>query len=90
MTEPYGVNCKFGDVMIVFDTRGFLRNEFPDLSRLRPFVASYGEKVPSDEAVRKWAARGSIPAEWFALLIGLLELDRGAPVSLASYLKMMP
>lgn len=43
-------------------------------------------KPPSEEAVRKWRKRESITGENLAVLIAAAEIDRGAPVSVASYL----
>jgi len=36
--------------------------------------------------VEKWFQRKSVPGEWLAVLLCLLELERGEPVRLAKYL----
>ena len=69
-----------------FDTKAFLKANWPDAAHLRAWLATYGVEVEKQTAY-KWVARESIPATHLALILALLELERGAPVSLAKFLK---
>lgn len=70
----------------MFDARQFLIDTFRTPTELSAFVRAYGYEPPKEATVDKWFRRQSVPSEWFPLLLGLLELDRGKPVSLVSYL----
>ena len=69
----------------MFSQIHFLKDNFADEERLVHFVKLMGGAPPTTGAVRKWYDRGSVPTEWFAQLLMLLEIDRGAPVSLIKY-----
>lgn len=72
---------------ISFDTVKFLTANFSTPARVVSFLMAYGHpKVPDEEAVRKWFSRGRVPGEWLIVLLAYLEIDRGAPVSVAPYL----
>jgi hypothetical protein len=71
----------------VFDTRRFLADKFKTPASLISFVKAYGVAPPKEAATAKWFQRGSVPSEWFAVLLAVLELDDGRPVSVAGYLK---
>jgi len=71
-----------------FSTRKFLSDMFPDRAGIQGLLRAYGVKdVPSDAAIQKWFLRGSVPADWFALLLVYLELEQGEPVRLARYME---
>lgn len=70
-----------------FDANLFLTQEFGLAQNVRDLFSTYGVKPPESEAVRKWYVRG-IPGAWLPQLMSLLELDRGAPVSLAPYTRL--
>lgn len=70
----------------MFDTKSFLIDCFKTPTGLIAFLRAYNADLPSDETARKWFQRGSVPADWFAYLLAWLEIDRGAPISLARYL----
>lgn len=63
----------------MFDTDRFLNDQFGgDPARVVAFLRAYCvEDVPSEEAVRKWMKRGSIPNHWLPVLIGFVEIDQG-------------
>jgi hypothetical protein len=44
-------------------------------------------EVPARETIRKWFIRASIPGEWWPVLIALVELDKGRPISLLPYVE---
>jgi hypothetical protein len=69
----------------VFNTKKFLQSHFNSASVVYNFLVAYSVSVRL-EAIQKWWQREKIPSEWFALILALLELDRGEPVRLAQYL----
>jgi hypothetical protein len=72
----------------LFDAQQFLTVNFKTPTGLVSFLRAYGANLPADEAVRKWFQRGAVPAEWFAVLLAYLEIDRGTPVSVIDYLRV--
>lgn len=48
--------------------------------------SSAGIENVNAETVRKWISRDTIPGERLAQLLALLEIRRGRPVSILSYL----
>lgn len=71
----------------MFDARRFLTVEIGTAHHVRVLFTSYGVKAPDIAAVLKWYSRQAIPGGWLALLICLLEIDGGEPVSLLPYLQ---
>jgi len=69
----------------MFQTVRFLDDHFASKGALIEFVAGYGLRAPNVPAVDKWWLRASVPSDWFPLLLALLELERGSPVSLTPY-----
>ena len=45
-----------------------------------------GAGAASDEQVQKWLQRNSVPGEWLAKLLAILETERGLPVSIRPYM----
>ncbi len=70
----------------MFDYEKFLETKFQTPAKLSSFLRAFGAQPPSDEVVRKWFQRKTIPADWFAVLLVYLELDNGEPVSLTEFL----
>ncbi len=70
----------------LFDAHRFLTVYFHTPTGLVSFLRAYSAPLPAEEAVRKWFQRGTVPAEWFAVLLAYLEIDRGAPVRVAEFL----
>ena len=70
-----------------FDTKAFLAEFWPSAPQLHEWLANYGVADVKPQAIYKWYVRKSIPADRFAVILGLLELERGAPVSLKGFLK---
>lgn len=70
-----------------FDFRKFIADNWSGIDPLLSFLHQYGVADVNRPAVYKWGLRGSIPAEKFALLLTLLELETGKPVSLLPWLK---
>jgi hypothetical protein len=69
----------------MFDMAKFLRTHWADERKLVTFLAVYGVKPPKRMTARKWYDRSSVPSEWFATLLMLLEIERGRPVSLIGF-----
>ena len=70
-----------------FSVRKFLKAHWADEKKLVAFVQIYGIEPPTRMAVRKWFERETVPATWFAVLVALLEMERGKPISLIGYLE---
>lgn len=70
----------------MFDARLFLKAEFQTPANVEARLKSYDLPAPRASAVEKWMQRNSIPSEYLALLLCVKEFERGAPISLASYI----
>ncbi len=68
----------------MFDARKFLTEEIGQAQSVHAMFSSAGY-VLSLAAVKKWYQRSTIPGDWLALLLALMERERGAPVSLTEY-----
>jgi len=42
---------------------------------------------PQRPAVAKWFTRGSVPGEWWPVLLYVIEREKGAPISTAAFTK---
>jgi hypothetical protein len=69
-----------------FDSGTFLREKFKSPPDLLAFLTRYGGRAPREAAIDKWFRRGSIPSDWLPVMLALLEIENGRPVSLAPYL----
>lgn len=72
----------------MFRTRKFLKANFADHHALVALIASYGLHPPLADTAYKWFLRGSVPPDRLMLLLALLEMERGKPVSVAEYVDM--
>lgn len=72
----------------MFDTPRFLRETFINPDGLVGLFNAYRIPIPAKDTVRKWFSRGSVPSEWFAMSIALLELERGERVSLVNFISL--
>lgn len=70
----------------MFDFEQFLLDNFGTTERLSRFLHVYGYTPPKHDTIYKWFHRRTIPAEWFALLVALLELERGGSASVNKYI----
>lgn len=70
-----------------FDFRGFIADNWSGIDPMLSFLQQYGVEDVNRPAAYKWGVRGSIPADKFAVLLALLEIDTGKPVSLSRWLK---
>lgn len=69
----------------MFDFKKFIRDNFQSPAGVIAHCRSFGLEPPSEEQVSKWLQRNSVPGEWLAKLISLLEHERGEPVSVQIY-----
>ena len=69
-----------------FDARAFIRERWPRTPLMLAWLKSYGMELEYDRVI-KWRTRGIIPSTHLALILALLEVEQGAPVSLIGYLK---
>ncbi len=70
----------------MFDTIRFLQDNFNAPAGVINLLGAYRLPAPPQDTVRKWFSRGNIPSEWLPVLVSVLELDNGQPVSLIRYL----
>lgn len=71
----------------MFAATRFMAERFQHPENLRRLVASYGFEAPNTAAVEKWGKRGSIPASWLVIMLGVLEMEHGTPISVLPYLQ---
>ncbi len=70
-----------------FNFGKFLRAKWGDPDRLIAFLHAYGHKEIERATVNQWFRRESIPAEKFAMLLGLLKIETGSDVAIEEYLR---
>lgn len=70
-----------------FDAKQFLVDNFENPDKELAFLERYGVADLTRQAVYKHFVRGSIPADLLPVLLALLEIENGAPVSLTKWLK---
>ena len=70
-----------------FSMRRFLKAHWADDAKLVQFVQTYGVDPPTRMAVHKWFERETVPTSWFAILVVLLEMERGKPISLTGFME---
>lgn len=71
----------------MFLARKFLENEFASPEHMRNMLAAYGFPALSGDGFYKAIKRDSLSGKWLALLLGVIELERGRPVSMLRYIK---
>lgn len=72
----------------MFNGSQFLTETVGDTRGVLALFAAYGVKAPAQSAVEKWFQRGNTPSKWLAVMLGLLELERGQPVSVCKFLNL--
>jgi hypothetical protein len=70
-----------------FDTKAFLSERWSNSAKLHHWLDDFGMADVTEPAVRKWIDRKSIPAEHFAIILALLEIENGRPMSIAKFLR---
>lgn len=72
----------------MFDTVAFLKKHFANPQQLINSLEAYGFAPPQLDAVKKWFSRGSVPGSWLIMLLAILELENGEPVSVAEFVRL--
>lgn len=72
----------------LFSARNFLHDRFKNPPGVVAFVAAYRVTPPTLSATEKWFQRGVIPGDWLPVLLALIEVENGGPVSMAEYVEM--
>lgn len=70
----------------MFDVKRFLTENFRDPDGLVGAFNAYRLAIPPKDTVRKWFSRETVPSEWLPMIIAVLELENGKPVSLTPYI----
>jgi len=70
----------------MFKFKNFLLAHWRNAEMLQRFLVNYGITELKRDSLYKWYLREAIPAEWFAVLLCLLEIEKGKPVSLRDFL----
>lgn len=70
----------------MFDGKRFLKENFLNPQKVLALFRAYNIGCPSLSAIEKWFQRGTIPGEWFPVLLAFLEMERGRPVGVTEYL----
>lgn len=71
----------------MFNTERFLKEQFKTPPELRALFSAYSITPPRDGTVSQWFVRASVPSTWFPVLLAVLELHKGGPVSIVEYLE---
>jgi hypothetical protein len=70
----------------VFDGKKFLTENYHTPQHVQTVLGQYGLTVTL-AAAEKWWQRASVPGNWLAVLIAIKEIETGAPISIARYLR---
>lgn len=76
-----------GEAMAGFNDAKFLKAHFADCATMRSLLQAYGFEPPAADTAEKWWRRRSVPGAWLPILLGVLELEHGEPVSLLPYIE---
>lgn len=72
-----------------FNAAKFLTDKWASPTHLLAFARTYGVSYKF-QTVYRWFERESIPSDVLPVLLALLELETGQPVSIAKYLVVEP
>ena len=70
----------------MFEAKRFIKENFQSTAGVIAHFRSAGIEPPTDKQAEKWLTRNSIPGEWLAKMIAILEAERGVPVSISDYM----
>lgn len=70
----------------MFDATTFLADHFRTPEALAWVAKKYDLDLPARDTIRKWYARGAIPAEWLPVMLMLVELESGNATSILPYM----
>lgn len=69
----------------MFDTKRFLEDQFTDADGVMGLTGRHCNEQPQRETVRKWFSRGSVPSEWWPVLLQSLRSESGIYPDLTPY-----
>lgn len=72
--------------MARFNSKKFFARYFPDMAGLPSLMTAYGFDAPQAAALEKWRSRETVPGAWLPVILGVLELEHGAPVSILPFI----
>lgn len=70
----------------MFDAPLFLKEQLRTPQAVLTLFAYLPDEAPKLGTVEKWFQRGVVPSSWLPLILALLEIEHGQPVSLCKYL----
>lgn len=70
----------------MFDCLTFLSENFNSPSGVVGLLAKHGFETPQPDTARKWFARGSIPSEWWPILIIVAFAEARGSLNLRAYI----
>lgn len=72
----------------MFKISAFLTETFGTPGDVVAFCrAARAPRIPTEEAVKKWIQRNSMPGEWLGALLALYEAEYDEPPPVAEYLE---
>jgi len=71
----------------MFDSLAFLNANFNTPSGVVGLLAKHGFETPQLDTARKWFARGSIPSEWWPIVIIVAFAEAHGSLNLRAYVK---
>ena len=72
---------------MAFDTAAFIVDHLISPDAIVGLANHFNIEVPAKDTLRKWFERGTIPGEWWPVVLAMLELESGKPVSVVEYLR---
>lgn len=72
----------------MFDGKKFLTENYHTPQHVKTVMGQYGFTDLTLAAIEKWWQRASVPGNWLAVLIAIKEIETGAPISIAKYLRV--
>ena len=72
---------------MAFDSTRFINDHLINPDAVIGLANSLEVTVPAKDTLRKWFERGSIPGEWWPIVLVLIETENGGPVSLRGYMQ---
>lgn len=71
----------------MFNTKRFLKDHFHTPVELVKMFQDYQVDGPREGTASQWFQRESVPSTWFPMLLAVLELHKGQPVSIVEYME---
>lgn len=65
----------------------FLTKEVGTAQAVLALFTAFRIEAPKLATIEKWFQRGSIPGGWLAMILAILELEKGSPVQMTKYIE---